>query len=302
MMQSGRFRWRPSILALAVAGGLLGLPAEVRCAAEYGRITLNSGEAVRASVAKEVGEVYILRTPDGLRVVPKSAVAKIETASGDPPLVSPTVPLSKTAPAPEGKKAASKTTEKVAVRETEPKSPPPPPTSSVREIADPRIEEARAAGKGPTVEIDISGSVDGKALLPDDGLIHSKVSFFLTEESKPAFEILSPAEKVRPKPASKAAKATPRAEYVAQVTAETQFTDQTFYGQPTVKLIHTLIRFNLVRADGTVIVQANEVDDEVGDPDHREEGCRASFVKSVEALLARLKELKTFGGSPGGSE
>lgn len=307
MMQTGRFLRRTSTFALAVALILIALSGDGRCAAEFGRITLSSGETIRASVAKEVGDICILRTPDGLRAVHKNSISRIETPSGN---------TGSSPAAAEGKPAPPKVEEKPASPAPKPKASPrpedekeapaapsSPETSSFREKADPSIEEARAAGRRVSVEIEISGAIDGKILMPADGYIHSKVSFFL-EESKPSFAVLPPSaagsEKARPKPAPKA-KASPRAEYVVRMEAKTEIVDQTFFGQPTVKVIKTRIGFRLIRADGEVIVEAEEVDDEVGDPDNREAGCREAFGKSLEALIAGLRKLKTFGGPTGGS-
>ena len=50
-----------------------------------------------------------------------------------------------------------------------------------------------------------------------------------------------------------------------------------------------------------VVVEINTVEDKGGDPERRQEACKAVYESAVEALVRHLKSLKPFGGSSTGS-
>src|SRR5688572_19574920 len=90
---SGRrfqMRWA-AILFVAVT--LISVPAQLPAAGGKSLITLRSGEVIEGTVARKMGENYILHTGSGLRVVAVLAVEKIEEApaeaSPSPPRASP---------------------------------------------------------------------------------------------------------------------------------------------------------------------------------------------------------------------
>ena len=280
-------------LALALAGGPGGLPPAFS-ADGFGRVTLASSEVIAADVLKEYADIYVLRTVDGLRVVEKSSVAKVEAAAasgGGPRAPAP--------PAAGPKEAAPPAPKASGPAEPSPAGGPSEPV--IREWADPRLDEARQGGTVPVIEIALSGSIDKKAIDPLDGVFLPKLTYFLSEESRPRFEVLPPealrAEKTaKAKPAGKKA---PGGEYIARVVVETTVEDLTFYGKTLTKTVRTRTRFTLERSsDAKVIAQVDAVDDGGADPKDRDAACRASHARSAEALAARLKTLKTFGGSP----
>jgi hypothetical protein len=295
---------------------------------QFGKVSLKTGEAFRATVAKTLSDGYILITPDGLRAVSKDLVSAI-APPGSPEALAmapPSPPPGKEAP-PEG----AKVTPAAEPRPDPPsKSPPKPPEATkadaskgpaekgdapkgaTREIPrdlvpvvilpDKRIDDARAGGPPPVIEIVLAGTIDGKPVNPLDPLTMPRLSFFFSKESQPKFEVLLPPALRQEK--SKIAKGSTRpAEYQVRITEDTGMMEVTFYGTSVQRKSRSNLLLELVRAsDKKVIVRINAVEDEDGDPEQHERLCRASHEHALKTLVERLKSLKTFGGSSQGSE
>ena len=304
---------------LAVCGLLATLPQEAAAAekAGFGKVALKGGETFSGDVVKKMGELLIFRTPDGLRAVPSSAIDKFDPPSGnaDP------------APRPAGEKAPKAT---VAPKEKEaelpgskaapkakPVSPQPEtptdnaPDAAVKVEADKRLDEARSGGgQAPVLELVTAGSIEGKAEISGDPAVISRLAYFFGEESAPKFQVLPPGGERGEKASGKAiAGKTPAragaAEYTARATIRTTIVDIQFYNTPIQKKAQSQVSFQLLRASDkkpVVILEAIEVEDIESEPKNKEDVCRSAYTHAVEALIRRLKGLKTFGGTSSGPE
>src|SRR5262249_36204072 len=134
-----------------------------------------------------------------------------------------------------------------------------------------------------------------------DPLTMPRLSFFFSKESQPKFEVLLPLALRGDK---KASKGTGRpAEYIARIKEDTGMMETTFYGTTVQRKSRSNLLLELVRAsDKKVIVRINAVEDEDGEPELHEKLCRSAHEHALKTLVERLKGLKTFGGSPAGSE
>ncbi len=283
--------------------------------AEFGKVTLKTGEVIQGDVAKDLGDGYILRTADGLRAVAKDSVSEIVPAAAgsprpapaskdSPPPVSPSPPN----PAPRSEpaaKASPKADAPAPKGADAPKEALPPEPVPVVMIADKRIEDARTGGPPPTLEITLAGTLDGKPVNPYDPLTLPRLTFFFTKESQPKFEVLLPPALRPEKSKSAPTKASGRgpAEYSARLSEETGMMDIKFYGTTLQKKARGKLLFELVRAsDKKVVVRIDATADEDGEPEDHEKLCRAAHERTVKLLVERLKALKIFGGSSAGSE
>ncbi len=285
-------------------------PPRAHAKVSFGKVTLKSGEVIEADVAREVGDSVILRTPDGLRVVPKALIESNVAGAeiDDPPAkasVKPVAPKAGEGKAAADPKAAPKDAGKASPKDARDgaDAAPKAPSTRVAVLPDKRLDEARAAGAQPVLEIALGGTINGQPVNAADAFAIPRLTFFFTGESQPRFDVPPPpaVEKGKVKPAAKTG-AKP-AEYQARISGETSMLELTFYGTPLMKTFRSQVRFELVRlADKKVIVQVETSEDEGGDPGNREEGCRLAWRRAIESLVRKLKEIRTFGGSSSGSE
>ena len=294
------------LAAGALLAVLAGAPERCR-GSEFGRVTLKSDEVIRGSVLIETADAYILRTPDGIRLVPRASVSRVETAEeipdAPPPAPGPP-PAARAAPAAKDGKAAppkagAEKGGKAGAKQAPAGSDPGP---VVRVSPDRRIEEARSGGPPPVVELAVGGTVDGKPLSSADPFTVARLASFFERESRPRFEVLPP-EPFRGASGAKEAGSGRPAEYTARVTAETSMVDIKFFDTPVIKKVRTQLSFQLVRkSDKKSVVEVETVEDADGDPEARERSCRSGFEASVKSLLDRLRNLKPFGGAAGGTD
>ncbi len=287
----GTYAWAAPVLPAAGAPSL---------------IKLRSGEVIEGSVAKKVGENYIVLTRSGLRVVAALAVENIEElppetpappppprASGDKGESSPPAAQGRASPSgsaqdPAGGPGAG---EKAPVR------------SAVPRVVDPRLEAARSGGSLPVLEVGLRGTIAGKPLNPVDAFTLSRLTYFFSEVSRPRFEVLAPGE-TRTKAGARPGTPGGRpAEYRAEVVGLAEEKTIEFYNTPVLKTFKGQLSLRLVRlSDKKVVDGLDVVEDEGGDPSNAAELCRKAYNHAVESLLREIKNLPTFGGTATGSE
>ena len=305
----------PALLLLGSFAPVLGLGAGP------GRIILKSGELIVGDVAKTLPESTIIRTTHGLRSVPRGMVERVEAG------VETEVPP-RSARTPSEAPSSLRTTQKGKPEVLEggtalPPLVPPrgdaalpplvPPRGDVAKGAGPlwmksepdrRLDEARSGGAPPVLEMALRGSIDGKPLDPADAFTVSRLTFFFQEVSRPRFSVLPPLPatgrggKPGTKPAGKnPAAGGPAPEYRAELVANVQAEDLTFFGTQVLRTFRAKVGLRLVRlADKKVVDGLEVVEDEAGDAPDREELCRRAYNRGVEALVKELKKLRTFGG------
>jgi hypothetical protein len=306
--------------AWLLLGGLLG-------AGPPQKITLTSGQVIEGDIVKSTAESCFVETANGLRVLPKSAILKVEAGSAAPEPVRPPAPrpAEKSAdaprPAPDGPPAPGKEKDRVGPSRK-------PAEEAGRSQPDTRLDAARDGGPAPVLEITIKGSLDGKPLSPVDPFTVARLSYFFGEMSRPRFQVLPPAE-LRPERASasgrppapsprspaagpraedspppgrktgsgKAGPAGPGPEYRAEVTGEARIVELSFFNAPVLKVFRGRVFLRLVRlSDKKVVDELEVVEDMDADPEKREELMRMAYNRAVESLLKKLAELRTFHG------
>jgi len=277
-------------------------PAALPAAGGPSLIKLRSGEVIEGSVAKKIGDNYIVLTRSGLRVVASLAVENIEELPPEPPRPPPRPPAPPAGAAassppvpPEGaavrEGAGGPVGEKAAARVPIPR------------LADQRLDAARSGGPPPVLEIVVKGNIAGKPLNPVDAFTISKLTYFFTEVSRPRFEVLAPGE-TKTKPGAKGGAPGGRpAEYRAEVAALAEEKTIEFYNTPVLKTYKGQLSLRLIRlSDKKVVDGADVVEDEGGDQANAPELCRKAYNHAVESLLREIKNLSTFGGTATGSE
>jgi len=269
---------------------------------QYGKVILKTGQVLEADVALEIGENYILRDSDGLRILSKSVVENVVPASaessGDPGLKSLSKSKNQGRLWPGGPK---KTTDSGGPKKApEPRNPAAPSArDSVNVQPDDRLDAARSSGKVPVMKISLGGTINGKPLEPTDAFALSRLTYFFEEQSRPRFQVIQPPGEESGK---KEASSPPPADYLARFTTETAMKQLTFYGTEVLKKFESKVQLQVIRAsDKKVVVEIIRSDDIGGDPERRQESCRQIYEQAVEALVMQLKTLKPFGGSSTGS-
>jgi len=287
-------RWRPvGLFRLALAFVLTSM-GPARAEVGFGRITLKSGEVIEGDVARHVGENCIVRTPGGLRVIPRASVEKTEAGVDLPPAprATPRAKAVKKAAPPKPAEDPSSSTRN-AVPEAKP-----PEKAVFKRLPDSRLDAARAGGPPPVLEIVAGGSIDGKPIATSDPFTVARLTFFFSEASRPRFEVLAPGDLRQPDGKKTAAASARKAEYRAEVSGISEMKELRFYDTPVLKTFRSQLSLKLVRLSDKKVVDGLEVvEDEGGDPANREELCRKAYQRSVESLVKELRTLPTFGGT-----
>ena len=277
--------------ALAILGISLPLSAQTPA----GRIRLKSGEEIVGDVLREVGEIYFILGTGGLKILPKASVASI--AAG-PAQGSGQRPSLREAEA--SRPGVASTTGNPAG-----KGSPQPPAAPSKSQPDKSLDLARTTGQSPSIEIAVAGKILQRPLPPSDAFTVARLAHFLSQVSRPRFEVLPTGGPAAPGTGSggkKAAAGTGKTpEYRAEIVAEGYLEDVQFFGLPLQKVPRAKVLFRLEKlSDKKVIEELEVVGEEPGGnpeaPEKVEELCRSAYNRAVLTLLQRLGQLNTFGG------
>ncbi len=190
------------------------------------------------------------------------------------------------------------------------------------------LRKAMAAQAGAGVELEVDGTIDGKAILPEDlDYARGRLGYFFQNQTTGQFKLVDSTSSSRPD----AKEGGKPAEYRLAIEARANWEkDLTFYGQKIGSRFRCRLECRLERRTGerlagerlagerlagerlasesladnnwVVVEKVPVVEDEVAvrADINNTEMSRQTYKLAVEKLIGQLAELKVFGGAPAG--